>query len=83
MNNKGFIGGTALAAVLIIGLICGILCIEKIPVGYEGVVYSMNGGVQQETLTQGWHIVSPTKRVKEFAISEEQLNLTHDKGESF
>lgn len=83
MNNKGFIGGTVLAAVLVVGLICGILCIEKIPVGYEGVVYSMNGGVQQETLTQGWHIVSPTKKVKEFAISEEQLNLTHDKGESF
>ena len=83
MSNKGFIGGIALAVILIIGLICSLLCIEKIPVGYEGVVYSMNGGVQKETLTQGWHFVSPTKKVKEFAISEEQLNLTHDKGDSF
>ena len=83
MSNKGFIGGIALAVILVVGLICGLLCIEKIPVGYEGVVYSMNGGVQKETLTQGWHLVSPTKKVKEFAISEEQLNLTHDKGDSF
>lgn len=81
--NKGFIGGVTLAVVLVVGFICGLLCIEKIPVGYEGVVYSMNGGVQDETLTQGWHLVSPTKKVKEFAISEEQLNLTHDKGDSF
>lgn len=83
MNKKGFVGGIALAVILIAGLICGLICIEKIPVGYEGVVYSMNGGVQKETLTQGWHFVSPTKKVKEFAISEEQLNLTHDKGDSF
>ena len=80
---RGFIGGCALAVILGGGLICGLLCVEKIPVGYEGVVYSMNGGVQKETLTQGWHIVSPTKKVKEFAISEEQLNLIHEKGDSF
>lgn len=83
MKKKGFVGGVALAVILIVGLICGLICIEKIPVGYEGVVYSMNGGVQKETLTQGWHFVSPAKKVKEFAISEEQLNLTHDKGDSF
>lgn len=41
MSNKGFIGGIALAVILVVGLICGLLCIEKIPVGYEGVVYSM------------------------------------------
>ena len=83
MKKKGFVGGVALAVILIVGLICGLICIEKIPVGYEGVVYSMNGGVQKETLIQGWHFVSPTKKVREFAISEEQLNLTHDKGDSF
>lgn len=83
MKKSGFVGGIVLAVVIVVGLICGLMCIEKIPVGYEGVVYSMNGGVQKETLTQGWHLVSPTKKVKEFAISEEQLNLVHDKGDSF
>lgn len=56
MNKKGFVGGIFLAVMLFVGAICGIICVEKIPVGYEGVVYSMNGGVQKETLTQGWHI---------------------------
>ena len=41
MKNKGFIGGIALAVVLVIGLICGLMGIEKVPVGYEGVVYLM------------------------------------------
>lgn len=78
MSNKGFIGGIALAVVLVIGLICGLMCIEKIPVGYEGVVYSMAGGVQEETLSQGWHLVAPNKKVNLFTIANEQLVLTKD-----
>ena len=50
------------------------MCIEKVPVGYEAVVYSVNGGVQDETLTQGWHIIAPTKKAKIFTISNEQYN---------
>lgn len=53
-------------------------CIEKIPAGYVGVVYSMSGGVQDEILTQGWHLVAPTKHVKEFTVGNEQLILTKD-----
>lgn len=78
MKNKGFIGGIALAVVLVIGLICGLMCIEKVPVGYEGVVYSMAGGVQEETLSQGWHLVAPNKKVNLFTIANEQLVLTKD-----
>lgn len=78
MKNKGFIGGIALAVVLVIGLICVLTCIEKVPVGYEGVVYSMAGGVQEETLSQGWHLVAPNKRVNLFTIANEQLVLTKD-----
>ena len=78
MKNKGFIGGIVLAVVLVIGLICGLMCIEKVPVGYEGVVYSMAGGVQDETLTQGWHLVAPNKIVNLFTVANEQLVLTKD-----
>lgn len=81
--RKGFVGGVTLAVILVIGLICTLICVEKIPVGYEGVVYSMNGGIQKETLAQGWHIVSPTKKVREFTVAEEQLNLTKDNKKSF
>lgn len=77
--KKGFVGGVTLAVVLFIGLICTLICIEKIPVGYEGVVYSMAGGVQEETLTQGWHLVAPNKRVNLFTVGNEQLVLTKDK----
>lgn len=78
MSNKGFIGGIALAVVLVVGLICGLMCIERIPVGYEGVVYSMAGGVQNETLSQGWHLVAPNKKVNLFTVANEQLVLTKD-----
>lgn len=58
--------------------ITALICLERIPAGYVGVVYSMNGGVQDELLTQGFHFVSPTKQVKEFTIGNEQLVLTKD-----
>lgn len=79
--KKGFIGGVSLGVVLIVFIISMIFCIEKIPVGYEGVVYSMRNGATGETLTQGWHLVAPTKKVKEFTIGNEILVLTKDKRE--
>lgn len=76
---KGKIGGIILAVVIVVGLIGMLCCLERIPVGYEGVVYSMSGGVQDGTLTQGFHLVSPMKSVKEFTVGNEQLILTKDK----
>lgn len=79
--KKGFLGAVATAIIVFVALICIIGCIEKVPVGYEAVVYNMSGGVSGETLTQGWHIVAPTKKVKEFTISNEQFVLTKDSRE--
>jgi len=79
--KKGFLGAVATAVIVFVALICIIGCIEKVPVGYEAVVYNMSGGVSGETLTQGWHIVSPTKKVKKFTISNEQFVLTKDSRE--
>lgn len=79
--KKGYLGGIIIAVILVVSFICTLVCIERIPVGYEGVVYSMNGGVQEETLTQGWRFVSPTKKVKLFTVGNEQLILTKDKRE--
>lgn len=77
----GVIGGAIVGIILAIAVILGIVCLERVPVGYEAVVYSMNGGVQDETLKQGWHLVAPTKKVKLFTVSNEQLLLTKDKRE--
>lgn len=79
--KKGLLGGISLAVILVFVLISSIICIERIPVGYMGVVYKMNGGVTGDTLTQGWHIVAPTKKVKIFTIGNEQLVLTKDRRE--
>lgn len=76
--SKGLIGGIVSAVAVIFVIIAAIICMERIPTGYVGVVYSMNGGVQDELLTQGFHLVAPTKSVKEFTIGNEQLVLTKD-----
>lgn len=83
-KRKGLIGGFGLAVLIIGGLFVGISCTEKIPAGYVGVVYnSLNGGVDGEVITQGWHLVSPTKKVTTYSIGIEQSYLTsEDKGDS-
>ncbi len=84
MSKKtGLIGGILIAIVLVAVLICGVKCIYRIPAGYVGVVYNMNGGVDGEVLNQGWHIVAPTKKVTTYSIGLEQSYLTsEDKGDS-
>lgn len=81
--NKGYIGGIILAIILIAGLIIGVSCLEKVEAGYVGVVYNMNGGIEETTLSQGWHFVAPTKKVTPYTIGIEQSYLTAaDKGDS-
>ena len=76
---KGKVGAFFLALILIVGLIAAVVCLEKIPAGYVGVVYNMNGGVDGEILSQGWHMVAPTKKVTTYSIGLEQSYLTSDK----
>lgn len=83
MKKSGIIGGIVIALVLIFGLITAITCLERVPTGYVGVAYNMSGGVDGEVLTQGWHLVSPTKKVTTYSIGLEQSYLTsEDKGDS-
>lgn len=74
--NKGTIGGIVLGIFIVIGLVVGFSCAEKVPAGYVGIIYSMNGGVSDEILTQGWHLVSPTKDVILYSVGIEQSYLT-------
>lgn len=81
--RKGAIGAVILAILIFGGLILGLMCMERIPTGYVGVVYNMSGGVDGEVLGQGFHLVAPTKRVTEYSIGIEQSYLTsEDKGDS-
>lgn len=77
--RSGAIGGVILAVILVLVIICAVICLEKIPAGYVGVVYNMNGGVDGEILTQGWHVVAPTKKVTTYSIGIEQSYLSSEK----
>lgn len=79
----GSIGAMVLVIILLLAMMLGVMCTEKIPAGYVGVVYNMNGGVDGEVLGQGWHVVAPTKKVTTYSIGIEQSYLTaEDKGDS-
>ncbi len=74
-------GGIFTGIALLTALIVVINCMVRIPVGYAGVIYSMNGGVKDNTLSPGYHIIKPTEHVKCFTTSNEQLLLTKDERE--
>lgn len=76
---KGKIGGIATGIIIALIIIIGLACAERIPAGYVGVVYNMNGGVEEEVLTQGWKFVSPTKKVTKYSIALEPSFMTADK----
>jgi len=74
--SKGKIGAIASGILLIFVVIMFFMMMEKVPAGYVGIVYNMNGGVSDEVLTQGWHVVGPTKQVTLYSIGIEQSYLT-------
>lgn len=49
-----------------------VLCTERVHTGYVGVVYSAKG-VEQQTVSQGWHFMSPLKHVSEFPITQQRV----------
>lgn len=77
--GKGSIGGIALAIIMILALVLCFFCTEKIPAGYVGVIYNMNGGIEGETLSQGFKIVAPTKKVTLYSVGLEQSYLSSEK----
>lgn len=80
-GHSSLIGGILFGVILLVLFVCAIVLGHYVPTGYVGVVYSMNGGIKQEILQQGFHIIPPTQRVREFTIGNEQLILTKDSRE--
>ncbi|MGL5764987.1 MAG: prohibitin family protein [Sarcina sp.] len=77
--GKGKVVG-ALAGVVVLGAV-GVSCIEKIPAGYVGGMYSPSTGVKEEILTNGWHFVSPMVTVSKYSVATEQLFMSKDERE--
>ena len=76
MNKSKALGGVIITIVIITSSILGVLCVEKIPRGYVGAIYSIRGGTSNEVLNEGWHFVAPTKKVTEYSVATEQLLMT-------
>lgn len=51
MKKVATIISSVAASFLVVAFL--LLCLERVPVGYVGVVYSARG-VEQNTLSQGW-----------------------------
>ena len=76
MNNKAQVGGIFTAVVILIAIITVFCMAKKVPAGYVGIVYKMDGGISDEVLNQGWHIVGLTKKVTLYSVGIEQSYLT-------
>lgn len=75
------IGAVGVGIVVVIVVICLFLSTVIIPAGYNGIIYSLNGGIKDKVLTQGFHLVSPIVNVSEYSVSTEQGALSTDKRE--
>jgi len=72
MKNLGmFITIIVLFGIFIIGL----LSLERVPQGNVGVVFSLNDGVQDTTLNEGMHFISPFHEVTVFPVSTETVDV--------
>ena len=80
MNNFK-LGGMGLGFIIVLGAILSVLCLEVVNPGYAGIVYNRRGGIEDRTLTQGWHFVSPMKKVTDYPISTETIYLSADSRE--
>lgn len=79
--NKNKILGICAGIGLIIGIALLIKCSVIIKPGYAGIKYSMNGGVQDDILTQGYHLVGPLTKVEKYTVATEQAFLSKDSKE--
>ncbi|MEG2786438.1 MAG: prohibitin family protein [Romboutsia sp.] len=79
--NKKKIGAICIAAGVVLGGVLLFLSSEIVKPGYVGIQYSMDGGVKEQTLSQGYHLISPLVKVKEYTVATEQAYLSKDKKE--
>ena len=66
---------------IFIGFIAWKMCTVWIEPGYVGIQYSVNGGVQGDTLGQGLNFKNPFTKVTNYSVATTQGNLSKDKKE--
>lgn len=80
MNKKivPIISGVGVGVAVIVAGVYGAMSLTQVGQGEVGVVYSMKGGVQEETLGPGFHFVGPFDKVSDFPVSQQQLVLSNN-----
>ncbi|MDP4144009.1 MAG: prohibitin family protein [Bacillota bacterium] len=80
--SSNFVMGAIITAVVLLGgaVLIG-MSTTKIQPGYAGVIYGMDGGIKSRTLSQGWHLISPTEHVTSYPVSTETVFLSKDSKE--
>ena len=79
--NKKKIGAICIVAGVLLGGTLLFSSAEMIKPGYIGIQYSMDGGVKDETLSQGLHFINPLVKVKQYTVATEQAYLSKDNKE--
>ncbi len=69
-------GSIGIGIAIIVITIMGWMCIYRINPGYAGVVYNMDGGIEDDVLGQGYTVVAPWKKVIEYPVSTETVYYT-------
>lgn len=75
---KGIKGAVIAGIAIVMVFVLIALCSVRVPAGYVAVQFNMNGGVKDEVLTQGWHMISPTVKTTLYTVGIEQSYLTSD-----
>lgn len=73
------VGLIGISVICIFIIVLAISTTYKIGPGFAGVVYNVDGGIEGETLGQGWHIVLPWKSVTEYPVSTETVYYQDEK----
>lgn len=76
--RKGITGAVIAGGAIILAIVLLIMCSVRVPAGYVAVQYSLNGGVKDKVLTQGWHFIPPTVHATKYTVGIEQSYLTKD-----
>lgn len=78
MKTKGIVAGV-IGGVIVVGAAAwAVLAGTYVGQGEVGVVYSMNGGVKEDTLSPGFHFVGPFDKVSDYPVAQQQLVLSNN-----
>ena len=73
------LGALIASGVIVVG--AGIYCatsFDRIGQGEVGCVYTVSDGIQEETLSPGWHFVGPFAKVYNYPVAQQQLVLSNN-----